>query len=136
MHRTVRLAGWVLAGCFLAAGCHYKKPALNEWYDQVVVDMDRQDVIAILGRPTIETENEMMYLYDDPEDPARFRFVLDDRKVVIAKYYETKDDLAARAKEVKARKRPVEQAEGEEPGRPYPGGPLPGFETKPHKSPY
>jgi 3-methyladenine DNA glycosylase AlkD len=136
MRLTMGIAGLALLGGALAAGCHYKKPALREWYDLVVVDMSRQDVVDILSRPTVETENEIMYLYDDPENPARFRFVLNEKKIVTAKYFETKTELAARAKEVKAQKRPVEQPPGEESGRPYPGGPLPGFETKPYTSPY
>ncbi len=129
MRRGLWIAGWVALAGFAASGCYYKKPDLRAWYDMIVVDMDRDDVIEVLGaEPTVETENEMIYIYDDPIDPARFRFVLDENDVLVEKHFETKEELEERARAKQEVARPVyEPLPGEERERPYPGGPLPGF---------
>ncbi|KPJ75047.1 MAG: hypothetical protein AMK72_13805 [Planctomycetes bacterium SM23_25] len=138
------LAAWSLA----AAGCWYQRPEIEDMYADVKVGMTKDDVIEALGQPTAvlgdtgsgdapgapapEDANEMFYLYDDPVDPVRFRFVLNDKGVVIEKYYETKKELAKRAEETKGKLPPLEPMPGEdEPGRRYPGGPLKRFGTVP-----
>ena len=119
-------------GSLLVAGCWYKRPELEEMYADVGVGVSKDEVVEVLGQPTAIIESEMFYLYDDPVDPVRFRFVLDDKGMVVEKYYETKKDLAKKAEETKGEIPPVERLPGEEePGRPYPGGPLKRFETIP-----
>ncbi len=118
-------------GCLGAAGCWYQRPDLEARYEVILVGMDEYDVVEELGEPTAVIENEMLYLYDDPDDPVRFRFVLDENGVVITRYFERKSDLAKRAEEVKGELPPVELLPGDEEGRPYPGAPLPRFEKKP-----
>lgn len=118
-------------GCLGAAGCWYQRPDLEARYEVILVGMDEYDVVEELGEPTAVIENEMFYLYDDPDDPVRFRFVLDENGVVITRYFERKSDLAKRAEEVKGEFPPVELLPGDEEGRPYPGAPLPRFEKKP-----
>jgi hypothetical protein len=131
------IIGLVALGCIVASGCYYKKPELREWYAEIVPDMHRQDVVNILGKPTVEYKNELMYVYDDPEDPARFRFVLNDDGIVIKKYFETKADLAEKARQASSGQPTPPPIAGEEPNRSYPGGPLPGFEGKQYgSSPY
>jgi hypothetical protein len=139
----------VLAAASLAAtGCWYQRPELDDMYADVEIGMSKAEVIEALGQPTAvlgdtgagdapgavapEDANEMFYLYDDPLEPVRFRFVLNDKGVVIEKYYETKKELAKRAEETKGQVPPVEPLPGEEePGRRYPGGALKRFETIP-----
>ena len=118
-------------GCLGAAGCWYQRPNLEARYEEILVGMDKYNVVEELGEPTAVIENEMLYLYDDPDDPVRFRFVLDENGVVITRYFERKSDLAKRAEEVKGEFAPVELLPGDEEGRPYPGAPLPRFEKKP-----
>jgi hypothetical protein len=128
MRRGLWILALVVLVGFAAGGCRYKNPDLRAWYDKVVVDMDRADVVEILGDPTFEAENEMLYLYDTPEEPARFRFVLDENDVVVERHFETKDELEAQAKAKEEALAPGYQPlPGEEEERPYPGGPLPGF---------
>jgi hypothetical protein len=140
------LAAWSLA----ATGCWYQRPDLEDTYADIEVGMSKDDVIERLGQPTAvlgdtgpgdasgapapEDANEMFYLYDDPLEPVRFRFVLNDKGFVIEKYYETKKELAKRAEETKGKVPPIERLPGEkEPERRYPGGPLKRFETIPGK---
>jgi outer membrane protein assembly factor BamE (lipoprotein component of BamABCDE complex) len=129
--RTDRLLTMILAlACFGAAGCWYHSPATENWYKRVELGMTKDDVIKKLGEPTVILESEMFYIYDDPKNPVRFRFILNDQNTVIAKYYESKKNLA----------KSTEQTKGEEstavspppmPGEPkYPGGPLQQFEKK------
>jgi len=130
-------------GALAAGGCWYERPNLEDQFAQLEVGMTRDEVIDQLGQPTHilgdtiladpddpESEqkvNEMFYLYDDPLDPVRFRVVLDERDVVIQKFYETKPELAKRAEEVKGELPPIQLVPGEE-ERVYPGGPLKRFE--------
>jgi len=138
----------VAVGSLAATGCWYERPQIEEMFADVEVGMSKNDVIERLGPPTAvlggtgageapgapapEEANEMFYLYDDPVDPVRFRFVLNDKGFVIEKYYEKKQELAKRAEETKGKVPPVEWLPAEqEPGRRYPGGPLKRFETIP-----
>ena len=123
----------LIAAGLAATGCWYRSPKAEEWYAGVLVGMSKDEVIKALGPPTVILASEMFYIYDDPRDPVRFRFILNDEGLVIAKYYESKKDLAKR----------TEQTQGEEstaatplsPGEPkYPGAPLPRFEKKPGQS--
>jgi len=129
--RTERLLLIVLALAFVAAaGCWYQRPDSENWYKRVSLGMTKEEVIQKLGEPTVILESEMFYVYDDPKNPVRFRFVLNDQDMVVAKYFESKKELAKK----------TEQTKGEEstaapppppPGEPkYPGGPLPQFEKK------
>jgi outer membrane protein assembly factor BamE (lipoprotein component of BamABCDE complex) len=113
-----------------AAGCQYQKPPLEEWYGEVVTGMDRGDVIEILGEPTAVIEGEMFYIYDDPDDPARFRFVLNEEDIVVEKYLEWKEDLYRKAEETMGEAPPEPRLPAETEETTYPGGPLPKFETK------
>jgi hypothetical protein len=138
------MAVWSLA----ATGCWYQRPDLEEMYADIKVGMTKEDVIEHLGQPTavfgdtiysdpddpstLQSVNEMFYLYDDPLDPVRFRFVLNDEGSVIEKYYEPKKELARRAEETKGKVPPLERLPGEEdPDRKYPGAPLKRFATTP-----
>jgi hypothetical protein len=126
-----RLLLAVLAGAFVAAaGCWYQAPNTQRWYDKVSVGMTEADVIKALGPPTAILESEMFYIYDDPRNPVRFRFVFNENDLVIAKYYESKKDLAKRTEETRG-----EESTAVTPPPPnepkYPGGPLPRFEKKP-----
>ena len=121
-----------LLGMVVAAGCWYQRPDLEEMFEEIEVGMEKDEVIEELGQPTAVLESEMFYLYDDPDKPVRFRFVLDEKALVIEKYYETKEELAKRAEEVKGEIPPVEPLPGEE-GRTYPGGPLKRFDKPPGK---
>jgi hypothetical protein len=121
----------VLAAVGLAAmGCWYRPPKTEEWYAGVSVGMSKDEVIKVLGPPTATLASEMFYIYDDPKDPVRFRFILNDEGLVIAKYYESKKDLAKRTEQTKG-----EESTAATPSLPsepkYPGGPLPRFEKKP-----
>ena len=138
------LAVWSLA----ATSCWYQRPGLEDMYADVEVGMSQAEVVELLGDPTAilsssaqadpddpasdRPVSEMFYIYDDPLEPVRFRFVLDDKAFVVEKYYETKEELAKRAEETKGQVPPVERLPGEaEPGRRYPGGALKRFETIP-----
>jgi len=126
------VATLLAASCLVAAGCWYQRPDLEEMYGKVDVGMTKDKVVEVLGQPTTFVENDMFYLYDDPLDPIRFRFVLDDKDVVVEKYYEPKKELARKAEETKGEVPPVERLPGEaEPGRSFPGGPLKRFEKPP-----
>jgi hypothetical protein len=124
----------VLAAVGLAAtGCFYWPPRTEEWYAGVSVGMSKDKVIRALGPPTAILESEMFYIYDDPKNPVRFRFVLNDEGLVIAKYYESKKDLAKRMEQTKGEESTATTpALTNEPK--YPGAPLPGFEKKPGQS--
>ncbi|HUU11448.1 MAG TPA: hypothetical protein VM431_13055 [Phycisphaerae bacterium] len=124
------LVAALVVACLTLAGCWYKRPKLDEMYTDVKVGMTKDEVVELLDQPTAIIESEMFYLYDDPLDPVRFRFVLDDKGIVVEKYYETKKELAKKAEETKGQVPPVERMPGE-PGRSYPGGPLERFERKP-----
>jgi len=145
----MRHYGWILAavaaGGLLAAGCWYQRPDLEDMFADIDVGMTRADVIDHLGQPTHilgdsfladpndpdseQKVNELFYLYDDPLDPVRFRIVCDENDVVIRKFYETKEELAKKAEEVKGAIPPVQLVPGEE-ERQYPGGPLHRFEVE------
>jgi len=130
--RTERLLIIVLAlAGFAAAGCWYQRPSTETWYKKVELGMTREEVIKKLGEPTVILESEMFYIYDDPKNPVRFRFILDDQDMLIAKYYELKKDLAKKTEQTKG-----EESTAVSPPPPpstdakYPGGPLPKFEKK------
>jgi hypothetical protein len=114
----------------LATGCWYQRPDLDKMFTQVSVGTSQEELVRILGQPSVVLGNEVLYNYDDPEKPARFRFVFNDNRIIVEKYFEPKLDLARTAAEQRAALPPVERLP-EEPGRIYPGGPLPRFETKP-----
>jgi len=143
-----RYAPALLAGAMvglMVAGCWYQRPELEEQFANLEVGMTRDEVIEQLGQPTHilgdtiladpddpdseQKVNEMFYLFDDPDDPVRFRLVLDSRDVVIRKFYETKEELYKKAEAVKGEVPPVQLVPGEGP-RTYPGGPLKQFEEK------
>jgi hypothetical protein len=133
MRHNLWRVGLLLALGLAVGGCclFYHRPKIEKKFAQVVTGMDKREVMKILGRrPTTVFENELWYLYDDPDKPVRLRFVLDPNDIVVEKYYETKAELAKRAKVVEgAVPMKVEPLPGEE-GRSYPGGPLPEFEGK------
>ncbi|MEA3368474.1 MAG: hypothetical protein U9R68_10220 [Planctomycetota bacterium] len=135
-------------GGLLVAGCWYERPDLEQRFAILEVGMTRDEVIEQLGQPTHilgdtilgdtddpqseQKVNELFYLYDDPDDPVRFRIVLDARDVVIRKFYETKPELAKQAEAVKGEIPPIQLVPGEE-ERGYPGGPLERFEEQTKK---
>ena len=130
MRANRRLVGLVLMlGVLLAAGCFYARPNIERWYAKTEVGMTKAEIVKILGNPTHMVESEMFYLYDDPKDPVRLRYVLNNENVVIAKYYETKQDLAKKAEETEGQILPPKPMPGEE-ERTYPGGPLDRFQKK------
>ena len=130
MRSNVWMAALVAAACLGSTGCWYQRPDIEDWYEDVKIGWEKQQVVDKLGRPTVLIENDMMYLYDDPENPVRLRFVLDEDEKVIEKYYESKEELAKRLEEARRRVPPVELVPGEEP-RGYPGAPMERFEKKP-----
>jgi len=130
MHITRCVVAAVALAGLVAAGCWYQRPKLDEMYGRTSVGMSREEVAKVLGQPSEVLGNELFYLYDDPDVPARFRFVLNEKGLVVEKYFETKQELAKKAEETMGAVPPVERLPGEE-GRTYPGGPLPRFETKP-----
>ncbi len=130
MRRAVGLAVTLVLVAAAVTGCHYRKPPLREWYDQVELGMTREQVIEELGDPTVSYEREMMYLYDDPDDPARFRFVLSAEDEVVERYFETKEELCQKAEEIQEQLVPPPTVPGEDEPRAYPGGPLPQFNPK------
>jgi len=130
MRSNAWLAALVAAACLGSTGCWYQRPDIEDWYEDVEIGWEKQQVVDKLGRPTVLIENDMMYLYDDPENPVRLRFVLDEDEKVIEKYYESKEELAKRLEEARRRVPPVELVPGEEP-RGYPGAPMERFEKKP-----
>jgi len=130
MRSNVWMAALVAAACLGSTGCWYQRPDIEDWYEDVEIGWEKQQVVDKLGRPTVLIENDMMYLYDDPENPVRLRFVLDEDEKVIEKYYESKEELAKRLEEARRRVPPVELVPGEEP-RGYPGAPMERFEKKP-----
>ena len=130
MRSNAWMAALVAAACLGSTGCWYQRPDIEDWYEDVEIGWEKQQVVDKLGRPTVLIENDMMYLYDDPENPIRLRFVLDEDEKVIEKYYESKEELAKRLEEARRRVPPVELVPGEEP-RGFPGAPLERFEKKP-----
>jgi hypothetical protein len=145
MHRH----GWILvtvaAGALAAAGCWYERPNLEEQFALVEIGMAKDEVVEQLGEPTYtlgdsvladpqdpkseERIDELFYIYDDPDNPVRFRIVLNERDVVVRKFYETKAELAKKAEEVKGEVPPIQLVPGED-ERAYPGGPLKRFEEQ------
>jgi hypothetical protein len=128
--RSIRWQWAVLVVLALAAGCWYQRPNLEKKFEDLEIGMAQEDIVDALGEPSFTTDNEMIYLYDDPEKPVRYRFVLNDQQIVVEKYYEPKAMLAKKAKEVYGELDPIESLPGEE-GRTYPGAPLKRFETTP-----
>ena len=135
----MRMNRWVLLtaviGGLLATGCKtdnifYKRPPIEEMFAEVTPGMSQSEVFKILGAPTIIQASEMFYIYDDPPKPVRLRIVLDDKGVVLEKFYEPKADLARKYELKQGQPPTVKPLEGEE-GRTYPGGPLPRFEKAP-----
>jgi hypothetical protein len=127
-HRWIILVG---AAAVLAAGCWYHKPNFQKMYNRVEIGMSIEEVAkALKQKPTVILENEAFYIYDDPEDPVRMRFVLNDKQIVIAKFLENKWDLAKKTEETMG-DIPVTQPLAGEEKRTYPGGPTPRFEKKP-----
>ena len=70
-------------------------------YKKIELGMTKEEVVKKLGDPTVILEGEMFYIYDDPKNPVRFRFVLNDQDTVVAKYYESKKDLAKKTEQTK-----------------------------------
>ena len=130
MRSNAWMAALVAAACLGSTGCWYQRPDIEDWYEDVEIGWEKQQVVDKLGRPTVLIENDMMYLYDDPENPIRLRFVLDEDEKVIEKYYESREELAKRLEEARRQIPPVELVPGEEP-RGFPGAPLDRFEKKP-----
>jgi len=131
MHGNRWLIGAMALAVLAAAGCWYRRPNIERMYGKTAVGMSGEDVIKVMGRPpTTILENEMFYIYDDPPEPVRLRFVLDESGVVCARYYEPKRDLARKAEETKGEIPPPEPLPGEE-ARSYPGGPLDRFRRAP-----
>jgi len=130
----MRIGQWIAVAMAVAgmavAGCYYKRPNIERMFAGTTVGMTRDEVVRVFGRPTTMLDNEMLYLYDDPLNPVRLRYVLDEQGVVVEKFLETKTELAKRAEEELAQQPPVRPMPGEE-KRTYPGGPLPRFERKP-----
>jgi outer membrane protein assembly factor BamE (lipoprotein component of BamABCDE complex) len=140
MRRIPWIIGLALVA-FTAAGCEtfdnmtfkddpftiYRRADVEGMYAKVQVGWTQSQVVDLMGKPSKMVEHEMFYLFDDPERPARVRIVLDERLVVTAKYYETKDELAKKAAEAAA-KPPV--LKGEKPEA-YPGAPLDRFTAPP-----
>ncbi len=125
---------WVIAcvavSVLASSGCYYKRPDIEQMYAKVAVGESREGVVKDLGEPTLTQQSEMFYIYDDPEKPVRLRFVLDDKEIVVAKYIESKKDLAKKAEETQGNVPPIQALPGEEP-RAYPGGPIGKFQAKP-----
>ena len=130
MRSNVWMAALVAAACLGSAGCWYQRPDIEDFYEDVEIGWEKQQVVDKLGRPTVLIENDMMYLYDDPQNPIRLRFVLDEDGKVVEKYYESKEELAKRLEEAQRRVPPVELVPGEE-QRAFPGAPMERFEKKP-----
>ena len=132
MRRQIWLIG-VLAAVGLTAGCSttwnpfYKCPNVEPKFAKVMTGMEKDEVIKILGKPTSTVGHEMWYIYDDPSEPVRMRFVLDDSGAVAEKYYETKASLQDQMKQQAEGRVAPEAAPGEEP-RKYPGGPMQQFQ--------
>lgn len=125
---------WIVAlaaiAGLMAAGCWYQRPDFDKMYGQTAVGMSKDEIVKVLGEPYAVVGNELFYIYDDPENPVRFRYILNEKALVVEKYFETKKELAKKAEETMGQVPPVETLPGEE-TRTYPGGPLPRFETKP-----
>lgn len=117
------------AACLGSAGCWYQRPPVEDFYEDVEIGWEKDKVVEKLGRPTVIIENEMLYLYDDPENPVRIRFVLDDQGLVLEKYMETKDELERRMQEAATKVPPVQLAPGEE--QRTSAAPVDRFEKKP-----
>jgi outer membrane protein assembly factor BamE (lipoprotein component of BamABCDE complex) len=139
MRRHIWLIG-VLGAMGLAAGCSgghnimtwnpfYKRPDVEPKFAKVMTGMEKDEVVKILGKPTSTVGHELWYIYDDPNDPVRLRFVLDDSGAVAEKYYETKVSLQEKMKLAAEGRAAPEPTPGEEP-RQYPGGPMKQFQTK------
>jgi hypothetical protein len=123
----------VLAVAVVAsAGCAYKRPNIEGRFAKTQVGMTKDEVIDILGRsPTVATDTDLMYQYDDPLRPVRLWYVLDEKGVVVEKYLENRKELTRRADENAGKAPPTQQISVEEKeNRSYPGGPLPRFEKK------
>lgn len=103
MRSNVWMAALVAAACLGSTGCWYQRPDIEDWYEDVEIGWEKQQIVDKLGRPTVMIENDMMYLYDDPEDPVRLRFVLDEDEKVVEKYYESKEELVKRLEEAQRR---------------------------------
>jgi hypothetical protein len=116
-------------GTLVAAGCWYQQPRTDEMYAKVTIGMSKDEVVQVLGQPTAILGNDLFYIYDDPDEPVRLRFVLSDKGFVTEKYVETKKDLAKRAEETEGKVPPTQPLQGEE-KRSYPGGPLDRFGKK------
>jgi hypothetical protein len=130
----MRVTRWMVPMLMVAvaasAGCHYQRPDIEGRFSKTAVGMTKDEVVEALGRsPTIVTDNEMMYQYDDPMNPVRLRYVMNDQGVVVEKYLETRKELAKRAEENAGKAPPTQVMPGEE-DRTYPGGPLKRFEKK------
>jgi outer membrane protein assembly factor BamE (lipoprotein component of BamABCDE complex) len=125
-------AGALVVACFVVMGCFYKAPKVDQKYDKISVGMTKAEVVKALGEPSVVHENEMFYIYDDPKNPVRFRFVLNEQDVVVAKHFESKAELANKTAETKGQV-PAGQTTAPPPtGEPkYPGGPLKRFEKTP-----
>jgi hypothetical protein len=131
----MRMTRWIVLALLLAGlaltGCYYKRPDVEGMFAATSVGMTKDEVIEALKHPpTVVEDNQLLYLYDDPLNPVRLRYVLNEQDVVVEKYLETKQELAKKAQEQAASEQPIKPLAGEE-TRTYPGGPLPRFEKKP-----
>ena len=116
----MRRMGWVLSLAVIglvAAGCgsdknyFYKRPDIEGWYAEVNPGWTEAQIFVLLGKPTRIVEHELFYIYDDPDQPVRLRFVLDDKGEVVEKYYETWEELAKKAEEMTNQPPPPKKGE-------------------------
>jgi hypothetical protein len=131
----MRMTRWIVLALLVAGptltGCYYTRPDIEGKFADTTVGMTKDEVIKALKHPPSRTEgNQIMFLYDDPLNSVRLRYVLNDQDVVVEKFLETKQELAKKAEELAAKEQATKAAPGEE-NRSYPGGPLPRFEKKP-----
>ena len=132
----MRRMGWVLGLAVIglvAAGCgdknyFYKRPDIEGWYAEVGPGWTEAQVEVLLGKPTRVVEHELFYIYDDPDQPVRLRFVLNNNGEVVEKYYETKEELAKKAEEMTSQPPLPKKGENTEA---YPGAPLERFTAPP-----
>ena len=128
MNRVLVVLALALAS--VTMGCWYQRPNLDKMFGETQVGMNKDDIIELIGQPTTMIENEMFYIYDDPTEPVRFRFVLNDKNVVTEKYFESKKELAKKAEETIGQVPPTQKLP-DDTQRTYPGGPLDKFSKKP-----
>jgi hypothetical protein len=131
MRLHVWIVGLAVVACLAPVGCKaYVRTDVEGLFAKVQPGMTRAEVIGILGEPSRMQATEMFFIYDDPPNPARLRIVLNDQDIVIAKYYESRRELAKKAEEVLGQPPTVKPLPGDEKAA-YPGAPLERFAKKP-----